>query len=333
MWIWLRRTVALALTSFGVALLVLPFSTSRTSSVHRERLRFRKLHYAEPATAEARLGISAKKITPSELAHYPAVKRGIDLLLASRDGIPRETWITDPAGEWRSFARKLTGQPVNHCLLIYRGGLIEGNAAERELSLQRSGPITLRYLGLVAPANVPVISKSDLDQEPALRKAVGGGGTSQREFLVTANLWQAFSAKHLARSAPPKIFSLGGKYYAVESEWIPERSEVKIPGYPGGLRIIGAVLLLVGLSRFRQLYPRGQGEAANPRRLAIIWDGISLAFALPAAALTADALVSRLFSVDSLAGEDPYAILGFFFFVAGIPVLALVTTRFTRQKV
>lgn len=130
-----------------------------------------------------------------------------------------------------------------------------------------------------------------------------------------------------------QTFKFNGNFYGPTFGWdvIYMRGEVK--GIQSTLKIIGIIFFMIGVFLIKKLYFRKQGIMINPPRVAILFDVITLLFAVPSAFMIVNTILKMTMFIAPIIDEMFIVYMGNFFFIIGIPIVTLYTSRFTSQSV
>jgi len=332
--VWLRRTGALALISLGIALLCLPFNDTRSGTIEGESVSLQKEELLSPDTIGARFpGMEIRDITGPELNpdDYPDLWRVFI-------GLGKD-WTSDAADleEWNRFQDAVLQGTSPWCLVLFREGLIACSTGKEEQA-GKDAPDSARftYLGRYNP-HIRELTESDLAGYPAIAAVVEGldaGDEPGREpATIPKGEWDRMVDRYLDPLVDSQTFTFKGTFYGPEFGWDVITMEGRVPGLRMTLKGIGVVFLLMGLLLMRRLYFRKGGIMVNPRGIAVLYDVITLLFAVPAAYMLANIVLAKTMFITPIIEEDFILFMGTFFFCAGIPVVTLFTSRFTSQSV
>ncbi len=321
---WVLRILALTATSLGVSLLVAPFPTSYTRDTGQVFVQFDPRPPVDAAAAAREHGAPVCTVAAGVLARHPDVADVLTFL----DSGHREAFYDRSAPEWVAFESDVCGGASEIQLIAFDNSLLLARPRDPDAD---PGPSEFRYLGDLAGKALPILTAGDLARLPNSEFALER--TTDDPPGIPFEAWEERAPDLFGEGDSARPFSFNGQPYAPRFELVGDEEEVRIPGLKVGLWGAGVLLLLLGIYCFRNLYPAARGVAVNPRWVAMLWDGIVLAFALLAAFLTADALLTHLSPVPSLVNDEFGTAMGVFFFVLGIPMVAAYTTSLTSQSI
>jgi len=331
--IWLRRLLALWLLSVGAALIFFPYNDTRSGRIEKEVVYLRRQALLDPVETSRFEGQEITDITGPELNpdDYPDLWRAFINL--------GEDWPRDTASseEWNRFQAAVLQHRSPQCLVVFREKLI-ACSIETTPDESQGKPLVPRfaYLGRYNPA-IKDLAKSDLSDFPAIMEAVKAlqapVSPDAPPVAIPRSQWDQMTKRHLNPLMDGQTFRFEGTYYGPEFGWDYVEVAGRVPGLRAGMIAMGVLCVAGGSLLLRRLYIRKEGIMVNPRKIALLYDAIALVFAIPSAYMALNFLLEKLFFIPWYINDDFIVFMGTFFFLGGIPLLVLYTTRFTLQSI
>lgn len=332
--VWLRRILALGLISLGIALTFLPFNETRSGLIELETVSLQKEALLSPDKISAQIpGMEITDITGPELNpdDYPDLFRAFISL--------GKDWTNDSGDleEWNRFQNSVLHEISQSRLIVFREGLIACSIGKEEKAGEDVPDVVLfTYLGRYNP-NIKELSESDLADYPAIINSVksidAGDKPDSESATIPKEEWDRMVDRYLDPLVDSQTFKFNGTFYGPEFGWDVIKMEGRVSGLRTTLKVIGVISVLIGFLFMRRLYFRKRGIMVNPRGIAILYDVITLIFAIPSAYMIANTVLTKTMFIPSIIEEDFILFMGNFFFCAGIPIVTLFTSRFTSQSV
>ena len=327
--IWLRRILALALISLGIALVFLPFNNTRSGSVEQEVVYLQKQRLLDPEKISAQYPgveiseISGPKFNPDD---YPSLWIIFNYL--------DQEWVNDTCeiSVWNKFQESILQEKKDFRLVVFRETLIN---CSLKTNGENSEIAAFSYMGRYNTA-IQELSNSNLKKFPSIIEAIRNinfGKESESELTpIPISEWYKMVDRYLNPMEDYQTFKFDGLFYGPKFAWDIETKEGTYVNLPITLKIIGALLLFLGLFIIRKLYFRKKEIMVNPPIIAILWDIITLLLAIPSAWLLASLLLEKLLFIPPVYADDEIIFMGVFFFFFGIPFVSLYTSRLTSQS-
>ena len=334
MGIWLRRVFALGLISLGIALIFLPFNDTRSGIIEQETVSLQKEELLTPDEISAQFpGVEITDITGPELNpdDYPDLFRAFINL--------GEDWNNDSCDleEWNRFQDSVLQGISKFRLVILREGLITCSIGKEQEAGTDAPKIALfTYLGRYN-LNIKVLSESDLADYPAITRVVksldAGDKLDFESTSIPKDEWERMVDRYLDPLVDSQTFNFKGNFYGPEFGLEAINLKGRVSGLRTTLKIIGVIAVLIGFMLVRRLYIRKRGIMVNPQGIAILYDVITLIFAIPSAYMIVSTILTKTMFIPPIIDEDFGIFMGIFFFCVGLPILTLYTSRFTSQSV
>ena len=328
--IWVRRILALAFISLGLALVFLPFNNTQSGSVEQEVAYLQKVGLLNPELVKSKFPVEEiQEVSGPELTEekFPEIWWAVNNL--------DKNWVTDTCSisEWNSFQTAFFNEVKEFRLIIFREALIACSTIETEENLPS---VQFSCLGRYN-THVKELTESDLKKYPSILKAIKNvnfGKESERELTpIPHKEWYKMVDRYLNPMEDSQTFKFEGVFYGPEFAWDTIYKNGTITGLHIILKIIGIILFACGILLLKQLYVRKQGIMINPARIALLYDFITLLFGVPSAYMLANVVMFKLFYIEPITSEEFILFQGAFFFVLGIPFVTLYTSRFTSQSI
>ena len=328
--IWVRRILALAFISLGLALVFLPFNNTQSGSVEQEVAYLQKVGLLNPELVKSKFpGEEIQEVSGPEFTEekFPEIWWAVNNL--------DENWVTDTCSisEWNSFQTAFFNEVKEFRLIVFREALITCSTIETE---ENQPSVQFSYLGRYN-THIKELKESDLKKYPSILKAIKNvnfGKESERELTPIPNKeWYKMVDRYLNPMEDSQTFKFEGVFYGPEFAWDTIYKDGTIAGLHIILKIIGIILFACGILLLKRLYVRKRGIMINPARIALLYDFITLLFGVPSAYMLANVVMLKLFYVEPITSEEFILFQGAFFFVLGIPFVTLYTSRFTSQSV
>ncbi|MBN1865799.1 hypothetical protein JW916_00775 [Candidatus Sumerlaeota bacterium] len=365
----LFRFVLLICLPLGIVALAVPFHDYRTVPSERETVEL-NLRGVAQGPRGASLHDLYTAISKDDLAECPELKKTIEEMLDAvrPDSAVREMgpyglflsrerrWAPDmlvqiEGGVWRSFLKRydkddsgrLRLEYERHLFLVEKklGGVETGDPSIDDRApivavvrsplalVDASGDIDLR--DAVARENVP-----DLLVSVEAQSDRRGNGMHE-DSGVPVGTW-----RRLARSfgdaeseSSHMRFVLDGRVFEGEIGFDFEDKRIEVPVARIVRYTVGTLALLAGLLALIPLYRTKAQEGiavAGPVGVAV-WDTVSVIFAGLAMVMVVDYGLVRLFHVNTLARDPEILFMSFFFLAFAVPILALLTTATSAQRI
>ena len=334
MGIWLRRVFALGLISLGIALIFLPFNDTRSGIIEQETVSLQKKELLIPDEISAQFpGMEITDITGPELNpdDYPDLFRAFINL--------GEDWNNDSCDleEWNRFQDSVLQGISKFRLVILREGLITCSIGKEQEAGTDAPEIALfTYLGR-HNLNIKEFSESDLADYPAITRVVksldAGDKLDFESTSIPKDEWERMVDRYLDPLVDSQTFNFKGNFYGPEFGLEAINLKGRVSGLRTTLKIIGVIAVLIGFMLVRRLYIRKRGIMVNPQGIAILYDVITLIFAIPSAYMIVSTILTKTMFIPPIIDEDFGIFMGIFFFCVGLPILTLYTSRFTSQSV
>jgi len=332
--VWLRRVLALWLLSLGAALIFFPYNDTRSGRIEKEVVSLRTQKLLDPNAIEARFpGQEITDITGPELNpnDYPDLWRAFINL--------GKDWPRDTTGgeEWNRFQAAALQKPSPWRLVVFREKLIACSMQRQPgQKADERGAAEFTYLGRYNPA-IKSLSESDLSGFPAIMAAVealrSSGSPEATPAAIPRPEWDRMTKRYLNPLVDGQTFYFDGGYYGPEFGLDYVSVEGRVRGLRIGMAVMGVLCLAGGFLLVRRLYVKKAGIMVNPRRVAVLYDAIALAFAIPSAYMAVNSLLEKLLFIPWYVQDDFLVFMGTFLFIGGIPILTLYTSRFTSQGI
>lgn len=332
MGLWLRRVCALGLISLGMALLCLPFNDTRSGYVEEESVSLQKAQLLSPDEIGTRFpGAEITDITGPALNpdDYPGLWR----VFMNLD----TDWTHDSSDlhEWNRFQDTVLQGISPSRLVVFREGLVHA-AVGRDKGNDAPEAALFSYLGRYNP-HIKKLSESDLADFPAITRSLSPSPAGDTGTIAPASIpkdeWNRMVDRYLDPLVDSQTFNFKGTFYEPVFGWDVIRKEGRISGLSTILKLLGVIALVIGVLLLRRLYFRKGGIMINPPGIALLYDGITLLFAVPAAYMTVNTILAKTMHITPIIDEDFILFMGTFFFCAGIPLVTFYTSRFTSQSV
>jgi len=120
-----------------------------------------------------------------------------------------------------------------------------------------------------------------------------------------------------------QTFYFDGRYFGPEFGLDYVSVEGRVRGLRIGMAVMGVLCLAGGFLLVRRLCVKKAGIMVNPRRVAVLYDAIALAFAIPSAYMGVNSLLEKLLFIPWYVQDDFLVFMGTFLFIGGIPILTL----------
>ncbi|MBT6765198.1 MAG: hypothetical protein HOA90_11760, partial [Prolixibacteraceae bacterium] len=324
--IWLRRVLALALIAMGIALVAFKFNNIQSGSIDTEIVKLQLVEFVDSEIIESQFpGIEIIDVTGPELNEddYPCIWRVFNYL--------DEDWLTDSCeiDEWELLEESVLIEKQDSNLIIFRG-VLSSCIKNRE-----NGVVIFNYLG-ENNLDLQDLTDKDLSRFPIIQKSVielEAGKAGEDISEIPLKEWEKLVDRHLELMYDLQCFRYNGKVYGPEFSSVYTAIEGEIANLGTILKIVGGLLLLLGLILIRKLYFRKRGIMVNPQKVAFIYDVVTLLLAVPSAWLVASLILEKLLFIPPVYEDDEMYFMGVFFFCFGIPFVALFTSRLTSQSV
>lgn len=330
--ILIRRILALALISLGVSMVFLPFNNSRSGSKESEIVTIEQLEYYDlDIVKDTFPDMEIVDITGSELNpdDYPDLwDKLIDLVHYDSQN---EYGI---ANEWEDFQSVFFGEIIASRLIIFQEGLISCSVSKEEEAAHKV--VHFNYLGKYNPY-IKELSESDLSKYPEILqivKSMDKGVEIDYESSELAKFnWDQLVDDYLDPINDLQTFKFKENFYGPSFGWDVIYKSGEVTGIQSTLKIIGITFFMIGIFLIKMLYFRKRGIMINPPRIAILFDLITLLFAIPSAYMIVNTVLKMTMFIAPITDETFIVFMGNFFFIVGIPVVAYYTGRFTSQSV
>jgi len=339
MGIWLRRISALTLISLGISLIFCPFNDTRSGTIDTEVVLLQKQTLLNPDEIQAQFpdqqitDIAGPGLNPDD---YPDLWRAFINL--------KHYEYTDESGdleEWNRFQDSVLQQRKQFRLVVFRESLITCSIGKDQGAGDGASEVALfTHLGRYNP-NIKEISESDLAAFPGITRLVkileaGDGPDTElvsQSATISMDEWDQLAKQYLDPLGDSQTFSFNNNFYGPEFETDYTQIEGSISYLGTLLKALGVVSLLAGFLLVKKLYIRKKGIMVNPQGIALLYDGITMLFAIPSVYMVVSVLLAKTLHIPPLVTDDFGIFMGVFFFCVGIPALTLYTSRFTAQSV
>lgn len=319
---WFRRVISLMLIALGIALIAFRYNNQQSGYKEKEVVYLQIENYLHPDKIKKDYPLSepVELIGPEmNQEDFPCIWWAI----ADLD----ESWTTDTCdiAEWEKLKTAFSEKAQITELIVFHDAIIRAKTQNEK--------VVFTYLGEFNPY-IKDISTDDLAKFPEIQEAVKEpDSTGESAKMISEKEWRRFVQRHLDTYNDGQRFRTNGKVYGPEfgSDITEISGEVK--NLSAGLRIIGVILLLLGLALVRTIYFRKKGIMVNPKKIAFLYDFITLLFAVPSAYVLTTAALQKYFFIEPVFYEQEMTFMGIFFFIFGIPFMAIFTSRLTSQSV
>jgi hypothetical protein len=331
---WLHRVLGVWLVSLGAALILFPYNDTRSGRIELEAVFLERQTFLDPDAIATRFpgqeitDITGPALNPDD---YPDLWRVFSNL--------GPDWPQDTAGleEWNRFRTKVLKAPPDRAVVVFREKLILCSAERQPVEGRDKPPVVkFTYVGRYNPG-IKQFSESDLSDFPAVMAAIkaleGSGSPEASPVAISRSQWDRITDRHLNPLLDGQTFRFEEAYYGPEFGWDYETVAGRVPGLRVGMVVIGVLCLAGGALFMRRLYVKKAGIMVNPRKVAILYDAIALAVAIPSAYMALTMLLEKLLFIPWYVQDDFLVFMGTFFFVGGVPILTLYTSRFTLQGI
>ncbi len=331
MGIWLRRITSLTLIALGIALLFLPFNSTRSGSIDKEIIVLQEEKLLNPDAIRAQFpgqmitDITGPEFNPDD---YQDLWRAMINL--------GDKWLNESGDleEWHRLQNTILGGVTPVQLVVFREALIVCTIGKDQ---ETGADIALfNYLGRYN-LDIQELSEKNLSRYPSIIQAIktleAGGTVNFDTHTIPGHEWHKMVDKYLEPLVDSQTFTFDGTFYGpeFEMEYTPIEGTIS---YLGTLmQVFGALSLLGGFYLIRRLYIRKKGIMVNPQGIALLNDGITLLFAIPSVYMVVTVSLTKTLDIAPLINDDFPIFMGVFFFLVGIPALTLYTSRFTAQSV
>ncbi len=325
---------ALGLISLGIALTFLPFNETRSGVIEREAVSLQKQELLNPDEINARFpGVEIRDITGSELNpdDYPDLFRAFINL--------GEDWTNDSGdlGEWNRFQRSVLQGVSTSRLILFRESLIICSVGKKHESGADIPEVALfTHLGRYN-LNIKKLSESDLADYPAITRLLkildAGDKLDFESETIPKDEWDRMADRYLDPLVDSQTFNFSGNFYGPEFGLEAINLKGRVSGLRTILKVIGVISVLIGFLLVRRLYFWKKGIMVNPQGIAVLYDIITLLFAIPSAYMIVNTVLKMTMYIPPIIEEVFIVFMGNFFFCAGIPIVTLFTSRFTSQSV
>ncbi len=324
--IWLRRVIALMLIAMGVALVAFQYNNEQSSSINREIVKLQIVEFVDSEVLESQFpGIEIIDVTGPELNEndYPCIWRVFNYL--------DEEWLTDSCeiDEWTKFEELLLKEKQNTSLIIFRGVLASC------IKNREKGVVIFNYLG-ENNLDLQELTDKDLSRFPTIQKIINEletGTLDENTNVISLKKWNKLVDRYLEPMYDLQQFKYNNKVYSPEFSLDYEVKKGEIANLPIIMKVVGILFLMLGLIVIRKLYFRKRGIMVNPQKIAVLYDVITLLFAVPSAWLIMSFILEKLFFIPPVYEDSEIFFMGIFFFCFGIPIVALFTSRLTSQSI
>lgn len=320
MQIWLRRIIALWLIAMGIALIAFKYNNQQSGYAEKEVVYLKIENYLQPKKVKAEFpDFSPVELTGPEMNNddFPCVWWAIYDM--------DETWITDTCdvAEWEKVQRIFFDENDKQNLLVFHDMLIRAE--------KYSGFVAFHYLGEYNP-HLKDFSNEKMLKYPAIINAVNQLNSAEKtEAIVSAKDWKRFVVRNLDPINDGQSFRYNGRVYGPDFGTDTTWKEEKLNALPVTLKIVGLILLILGIWLLTTVYTKRSGIMINPQRVAMLYDGVALLFGLPAAWLLASVGFEKWLYIEPFFDDEYMAFMGVFFYIFGIPFISAFTGRFTSQ--
>ena len=305
--IWLRRVLALALIAMGIALVAFKFNNIQSGSIDTEIVKLQLVEFVDSEIIESQFpGIEIIDVTGPELNEddYPCIWRVFNYL--------DEDWLTDSCeiDEWELLEESVLIEKQDSNLIIFRG-VLSSCIKNRE-----NGVVIFNYLG-ENNLDLQDLTDKDLSRFPIIQKSVielEAGKAGEDISEIPLKEWEKLVDRHLELMYDLQCFRYNGKVYGPEFSSVYTAIEGEIANLGTILKIVGGLLLLLGLILIRKLYFRKRGIMVNPQKVAFIYDVVTLLLAVPSAWLVASLILEKLLFIPPVYEDDEMYFMGVFFF-------------------
>lgn len=337
----LGRCLGIATLAAGLALLVFPDPTARVVRQPVENVLLTTVDMARYAAAvNTACGGAAAELAHERLPDGHAFR----IFLTTMDWSgPGERDLTLTAAEWAVLRQQITPEPgvvPTFCARV--GARLLRFEIQTLPSPADHVAVRVGFLGEAPPvgsAEAQPLDVSALQPFPSVRDQLAAGaatleGTTawmgQAMTALDGAEWRRFAAA--VGLAPDAPFRFDGRAYhatlvagAVSEQMVPAQ------GLGTKRNVAVAIFLVVGLALMVWLYRPGRGIPVVPRGVAVLWDVLFLAAALPVAYGAIDAALSSWWDYRPALGPAMHFV-GVAGVAVGIPVMAFVLTLLTAQR-
>lgn len=320
--IWFRRVIALWLISVGIALIAFKYNNQQSGYTEKEVVYLQFENYLNPEKIKEKFpGIEPVNVTGPEMNpdDFPCIWWAINDM--------DESWKTDTCDvlEWEKLKNAFSQTDSNVELILFRDALIS-ITGQYEI-------VIFNYLGEYN-INIKHFTEEDFKEYPHILTSISQlikSGESRN--MIGVEEWRSFVQKNLNTFKDGQCFWYKGSVYGPEFGSDVTVLSGEFPNLLIILKIIGVLFLLSGLLILSSIYKKKKGIAVNPQRITVLYDGITLLFAVPSAYIIVTAILQKFFFISPLFFEQELSFMGIFFFIFGIPFVAMFTSKLTSQSI
>ncbi len=324
--IWSRRVIALMLIALSIALVVFQFNNKQSGSVEREIVKLQLEEFVNSEILNSQFpGIKITDITGPELNEddYSCIWRVFNYL--------DEEWLNDTCeiDEWTKLEELVLKEKKDTNLLLFRGVL--ASCVKNE----ENEVVVFSFLGEYN-LSLQELTDNDLSRYPTINKIVNElqtGILDENTNIIPVKEWNKLVDRYLDPTTDFQQFKYNNKVYSPEFSLDYEVKEGEIIYLPIILKIVGILFLLMGFIVTRKLYFRKRGIMVNPQKIAILYDIITLLFAVPSAWLFVSFVLEKLFFIPPVYAGNEIFFMGVFFLFIGVPLVSLFTSQLTSQSI
>lgn len=322
--IWLRRVAFLWLTAMGIALLAFTYNNQQTGYKEFEVVQLQienHLSFDEINTDYPGINIVEMNRPEFNQKDFPCMWWALNDL--------EEKWPADSCErtDFIKFQQLDFVEKTDVNLVVFNHRLIKCfKSGERAV---------FNYLGEYN-SHIKTLAENHISAFSHIRKVLNeleSGISMDNSSKIPLKEWNKLVARYLDPLYDSQCFRYNGKVYGPEFNSDFENMEGEIASLSIILKIIGAVLFLLGFLFIRKLYFRKRGIMVNPLQIAGLYDGITFLFAVPSAWLLAGIVLQKLLFIQPLFNEMELTFMGIFFFLFGIPFVSVFTSRIVSQSV
>lgn len=247
---WLRRVLALALISLGIALVFLPYNDKRSGSIESEVVYLQKEDLLNADSIKSQYpGVEIMAISGSELTeeNYPNIWWAANYL--------DQKWAKDTCNisEWNKFQNTLFEEKKGFRLIVFRDALLACSTIE----VKQTSKVQFSYLGRYN-TQIKELSENDLKKYKTIIKAIDNvnfGKESVAELTpIPIKEWYKMVDRYLNPMEDSQTFKFNGIYYGPEFGWDYIEIKGSLTNLSSILKIIGIVFLVLGISIMVKLY-------------------------------------------------------------------------------
>jgi len=319
---WFRRVLSLMLIALGIALIAFKYNNQQSGYTEKEVVYLQIENYLHPDNIKKDFpGSEPVELIGPEMNQedFPCIWWAI----ADMD----ENWTTDTCevAEWEKLKTAFSEKAQITDLIVFHDAIIRAKTQNEK--------VVFTYIGEFNPY-IKDISANELAKFPEIKEAIDElDPTGINRKIISVNEWGKFANRLLDTYNDGQRFRFNGKVFGPEFGSDITEISGEVTNLSAVLRVFGVVLLLLGLALVRTLYYRKKGIMVNPQKLAVLYDFITLLFAVPSAWIVTYVLLKKLLFIDPFYEEQEMNFMGIFFFLFGIPFVAIFTSRFTSQSV